>query len=125
MNIVLWIFQGLLAVIFLMTGMMKVGQSKDEIKEKGGGRMNWVDDVSAGNIRLIGIAEVLAAVGLILPQVIGIMPWLTPLAAVGLILTMVGATMLHIRRGETIVPTIVLLLFAAFIAYGRFVLIPA
>ena len=125
MNIVLWILQGLLAVIFLMAGMMKVSQSKDGLKEKGGGRMDWVDDVSAGNIRLIGILEVLGALGLILPQVTGVLPWLTPLAALGLVITMAGATMLHSRRGEPIVPTIVLLLFAAFVAYGRFVLIPA
>lgn len=125
MNIVLWILQGLLAVMFLMAGMMKIGQSKDGLKEKGGGRMDWVDDLSAGNIKLIGILEVLGALGLILPQLTGIQPWLTPLAAVGLALTMAGATLLHIRRSEPVVPTIVLLLFAAFVAYGRFVLIPA
>lgn len=125
MNIVLWILQGLLAFIFLMAGMMKVSQSKDGLKEKGGGRMDWVDDLSDGNIKLIGIVEVLGALGLILPQLTGILPWLTPLAAVGLTLTMVGATLLHIRRSEPAVPTILLLLFAAFVAYGRFILIPA
>jgi uncharacterized membrane protein YphA (DoxX/SURF4 family) len=125
MNILLWVLQGLLAVVFLMAGMMKVSQSKDGLKEKGGGRMDWVDDVSDSNIKLIGIVEVLAALGLILPQLTGILPWLTPLAALGLVLTMAGATMLHIRRGEAFVPTIVLLLFAAFVAYGRFALIPA
>ena len=125
MNIVLWILQGLLAFVFLMAGFMKASQPKDALKEKGGGRMDWVDDISASNIRLIGILEVLAAIGLILPQVTGILPWLTPLAAVGLVLTMAGATLLHIRRSEAIVPTIVLLLVAALVAYGRFVLIPA
>ncbi len=125
MNIALWIVQGLLAAIFLMAGSMKVSKSKAEVKESGGGRMDWVDDVSDSNLKLIGILEVLAAVGLILPQVTGILPWLTPLAAVGLVLTMASATMLHARRKEALVPTIVLLLVAAFVAYGRFVLIPA
>ncbi len=127
MNIVLWILQGLLALMYLMVGFMKVTQSKDELKVKGAGRMGWVDDVSAGNVRLIGILELLAAIGLILPQLTGILPWLTPFAAVGLVLTMAGATMLHVRRGDgtqAIMTTIVLLLFAAFVAYGRFVLIP-
>ncbi len=91
MNIVLWILQGLLAAMFLMAGLIKATKSKDEIKEAGGERMAWVDSVSASNVRLIGILELLAGIGLILPQVTGILPWLTPLAAVGLVLTMIGA----------------------------------
>lgn len=128
MNIILWILQGLLAAMFLMAGFMKASRSKDELKEKGGGRMDWTDDLSANNIKLIGIVEVLAGIGLLLPQMTGILPWLTPLAALGLVLTMVGAIILHIRRGDgpqAIVPNIVFLLFAAFVAYGRFVLISA
>ena len=128
MNIVLWIIQGLLAVIFLMTGFMKVSKSKDELKEAGGERMAWVDDVSDRNLKVIGVLEILAAIGLILPQLTGILPWLTPLAAVALVLTMIGAIILHVRRGDgarLIMPTVVLLLLAAFVAYGRFVLIPA
>lgn len=124
MNIVFWILQVLLAVVFLMAGFMKVSQSKDEIKEKGGERMAWVDDISARNLKLIGILEVLAGIGLILPQLTGILPWLTPLAAVGLVLTMIGAITLHIRRGDgakAIGLNIVLLLMAAFVVYGRFV----
>ena len=128
MNIVLWILQGLLAAIFLMAGVMKATQSKEQIKEKGGERMAWVDSVSAGNIKVIGILEILAAVGLILPQLTGILPWLTPLAAVGLVLTMIGAIILHVRLGDgaqAMMTNVVLLLLAAFVAYGRFVLVPA
>mgnify|MGYP001819961909 FL=1 len=128
MNIVLWILQALLAIVFLMAGFMKLSQSKDGLKEKGGERMAWVDSVSANNIKLIGLLEVLAAVGLILPQLTGILPVLTPLAAVGLVLTMLGAIILHVRRGDgaqAIVTNVVLLLIAAFVAYGRFVLVPA
>ena len=128
MNIVLWILQGLLAVMFLMAGMMKATLTKDGLKEKGGERMAWVDDVSDSNIRVIGVLELLAGIGLILPQLLGILPWLTPLAAVGLVLTMVGALILHLRRGDgtqALVTNTVLLLIAAFVAYGRFVLVPA
>lgn len=128
MNIVLWVLQILLAVVFLMAGFMKASKTKDELMGQGGQRMAWVEDVSASNIRLIGILEILAAIGLILPQLTGILPWLTPLAAVGLVFTMIGALALHVRRGDGIQPivtNVVLLLMAAFVAYGRFVLIPA
>ena len=128
MNIVLWILQGLLAILFLMAGIMKATKSKDEIKEAGGDRMAWVDSLSASNVRLIGIVELLAGIGLILPHLTGILPWLTPLAAIGLVLTMIGAMILHIQRGDgtqAIVTNVVLLLLAAFVAYGRFVLVPA
>lgn len=127
MNIVFWVLQGLLAALFLMAGLMKATKSKEGIKESGGERMSWVDDVSANNIKLIGVLEILAAIGLILPQLTGILPWLTPLAAVGLVLTMIGAMVLHVRRGDgaqALMSNAVLLLLAAFVAYGRFALIP-
>ena len=128
MNIALWILQGLLAVMFLMAGIMKATKSKDELKEAAGENMAWVDSVSASNVRLIGMLEVLIALGLILPHLTGILPWLTPLAAVGFVCTMIGAAALHVQRGDgaqAIVTNIVLLLLAAFVAYGRLVLIPA
>lgn len=128
MNIVLWVLQGLLAVMFLLAGFMKATKAKDEIKKTGGERMAWVDSVSDGNLKLIGILEVLIGFGLLLPQLTGILPWLTPLAAVGLVCTMIGALLLHLQRkdgAQALVTNIVLLLLAAFVAYGRFVLIPA
>ena len=85
--------------------------------------MNWVDSISAVSVKLIGTIEVLAAIGLILPQLTGILPWLVPLAAFGLVLTMIGAVMLHQRRGDgpkAIVQVIILLVMAAFTTYGRF-----
>ena len=100
MNVVLWILQGLLAVVFLMAGFMKVSKSKDKLKEMGGKHLDWVDDVSASTIRLIGILELLAGIGIILPQLTGILPRLTPLAAVGLVLTMIGAMMLNVRESN-------------------------
>ena len=125
MNIVLWIVQGLLAVMFLMAGMMKATKSKDELKETAGDRMAWVDSLSASTVKSIGLLEVLIALGLILPQLTGILPWLTPLAAVGFVCTMIGAAALHVQRSESPATNIVLLLLAAFVAYGRFVLVPA
>jgi hypothetical protein len=97
-------------------------------QKSGGERMAWVDSVSASNLKLIGILEVLMGFGLVLPQLTGILPWLTPLAAVGLACTMIGALLLHLQRkdgAQSLVANIVLLLLAAFVAYGHFVLIPA
>lgn len=127
MNIVLWILQALLAVMFLMAGLLKATRSKEQIKESGGERMAWVDSLSEGQVTIIGVLEVLAGIGLILPQLTGILPILTPLAAVGLVLTMIGAALLHIQRGDgaqSIATNIVILLLAAFVAYGRFALVP-
>ena len=127
MNIALWILQGFLAAIFLIAGAIKVIKSKDELKVLGGEKMNWVDSISAVSVKLIGTLEVLAAIGLILPQLTGILPWLVPLATFGLVLTMIGAVMLHQRRGDgpkAIVQVIILLMMAAFTTYGRFDSIP-
>ena len=120
MSIAIWIVQGLLAAMFLMAGIMKSSQPKEKLSKN----MAWVNDVSASNVKLIGISQILAAIGLVLPQVTGILPWLTPLAAVGLVLTMIGAIILHVKRNENTVIgiNIVLLLLAAFVAYGRFIL---
>ncbi len=72
------------------------------------------------------MAEVLAAIGLILPWLTHILSWLTPLAAVGLVIVMIGAIIFHIRRQEypNIIFNLILLVMAAFVAYGRFVLVP-
>jgi len=69
----------------------------------------------------------MAGIGLILPQLTGLFPWLTPLAAAGLVLLMIGALVLNVRNSNrvAILENIVLLLVAAFVAYGRFVLVPA
>jgi hypothetical protein len=127
MNIALWILQGFLAIIFLIAGGIKVIKSKDELKALGGEKMNWVDSTSAISVKLIGTLEVLAAIGLILPQLTGIMPGLVPLAALGLVSTMIGAMIIHQLRGEgpkAIMPVVILLLMAAFTTYGRFDFIP-
>ncbi len=119
MNIALWIIAGLLAVAFLAGGALKLIQPKEQLAAAG---MGFVEDFSAGAVKAIGILEVLAAVGLILPAALGIAPVLVPLAAVGLVLLMVGAAITHLRRheGQAIVVNLALLGLAALVAWGRF-----
>ncbi len=122
MNIVLWAVQILLALLFAMVGIMKVTQPVDRLET----RMGWVKDVGPRGVRLIGSLEILGAIGLILPTATGILPWLTPVAAIGLALTMIGAMITHGRRGEysRIGANVVLLVLALFVVYGRFVIVP-
>jgi uncharacterized membrane protein YphA (DoxX/SURF4 family) len=122
MNIALWIVQILLALAFLMAGIMKSTQPLEKLAT----RMGWVKDLAARNVRLIGILEILGAIGLIIPAVTGILPWLTPVAAIGLVLTMIGAMITHTRRGEfpSLGSNFVLLALAAFVVIGRFVVMP-
>lgn len=128
MNTLLWILQGLLAFMMLASGSMKLSNSKPELIKKGNGRMDWAEDVSPTAMKFIGLVEVLAAFGLILPQLLNIQPILTPIAAVGVILTMLGALALHLKRADepkSFGINIMILLIAAFVAYGRFELLPA
>ena len=97
MNTVIWIIQGLMGALFLMAGAVKVTQAKTTLKEKLGG---WVDDFSALALKGIGALEILGAIALILPMLLNKYPFLTPLAAMGLILTMIGAGIVHLRRKE-------------------------
>ena len=117
MNTALWIAQGLLAVAFLGAGLLKLLKSRDELAP----RMPYVEDFSDGAIRAIGGLEVLGAAGLILPWLLGIAPALTAWAAIGAALTMVGAAIVHIRRGEfsDLPVNVVLFALAVFIAWGR------
>ncbi len=119
MNVVLWIIAGVLAAAFLAAGLMKLTQPKEKIVESG---MGWEQAFSPGTVKLIGALEVAAAIGLVLPAVLGIAPVLVPLAALGLVLLMLGAIVTHARRGETpmVAVIVVLLLLAAVVAWGRF-----
>lgn len=128
MNIVLWALQGILAIMMLMPGFMKLTNNNAQLIKKGNGRMDWAEDISPTNMKIIGVLEVLAAIGLILPMSIGIYPFLTPWAAIGVILTMIGALSLHLKRGDgakALNVNIFILLIAVFVAYGRFFLIPS
>ena len=119
MNITLWIIAGLLAAAFLAAGAMKLAQPKAKLAESG---MAWTEDFSDSQVKLIGLVEVLGAIGLILPAALDIAPILTPIAAAGLALLMLGATVVHARRGEksNIPVTLVLAALAAFVAIMRF-----
>src|SRR5579885_575973 len=122
MTIVLWVVQVLLALAFVLAGLMKVSQPVERLRE----RMNWARHVAPGLIRLIGTLEILGALGLILPVATHILPWLTPVAALGLVLTMIVAIALHLRLKEASragMPFILLLL-ALFVAIGYFVIVP-
>ncbi len=123
MNIALWIAQVLLAVVFFAAGFMKAFMPMDRLAKS----MDWVENAPALAVRFIGIAEMLGALGLVLPTLTGIMPWLTPMAAVGLALVMVGASAFNASRAEyqKIALTVGLLLLSAFVVYGRFIAIPA
>lgn len=120
MNTALWIIAGLLAVAFLVGGGAKVIMPKEKIAATPLG--GWVDDFSAGSVKAIGTLEVLAAVGLILPAALDIAPILVPLAAVGLMLLMAGAAVVHVRRHEfkVIAANMAYLALAGFVAWGRF-----
>jgi len=121
MDIALWIVQILLALAFGMAGFMKFTKPIEELAKQ----MAYVTDFAPRTVRIIGILEMLAAIGLILPWATNILPVLTPLAAVGLVLTMIGAALTHFRRKEYsgIIFNVVLLALAAFVAYGRFMVV--
>ncbi|MGC2191564.1 MAG: DoxX family protein [Candidatus Dormiibacterota bacterium] len=117
-NILLWALQILLALAFFTAGSMKLTQPRPRLIT----RMNWVEAVPQPAVRTIGSLEVVGAVGLILPAALGIAVILTPVAAVGLGLIMVGAATFHTRRHEPsgIATNAVLLALAVVIAWGRF-----
>jgi len=121
MNITLWIIAGLLAVAYLAGGGGKLIMPKEKIAAFGPSA-RWVEDFSAGSVKAIGALEVLAAIGLILPAALGIAPVLVPLAAVGLVLLMVGAAITRLRRHEPkfMLADLAYIALAGFVAWGRF-----
>ena len=118
MNITLWIVAGVLAAIFGMTGLMKAAQPREKVAAN----LPTFEDFSAGTVKLIGVLEILGALGLILPAATGVAVVLTPLAATGLAVMMLLAAVVHARRKETqaIAVNVVLFALAAFVAIMRF-----
>ena len=123
MTYVLWIIQVLLALLFLFTGGMKLVIPPDVLASMGSPNQiplpGWL-------VRFVGVAEVLGALGLLLPELLRIKPGLTPPAAAGLAVVMVGATALTMAAdgfAAGVVPLVVGLL-AAFVAYGRWRPVP-
>ena len=118
MNLALWIIAIVLAVAFAASGLMKQVVPKDKLVTAG---QAWAEDFSPTTIRLIGLAEILGAIGLVLPAALHIAPALVPLAAVGLALVMVGAAAVHARRKEMpmVAMNAVLLVLAVVVVWGR------
>ena len=121
MNIVLWVLQVLLGIYFLF-----VGVNHFIVPPGLPASMSWMYDLSPGLHYFSGTAEILGGLGLILSGLFKRYTWLTPLAAAGLVLVMLGAAVFHITRGEypNIVQNIILAALAAFVAYGRWKLRP-
>ncbi|WP_214366536.1 DoxX family protein [Pseudonocardia sp. H11422] len=119
MNVFVWLLQIALAVAFLGAGAMKLARPRKALADSG---MGYVEDFSDGAVKAIGALEVLAAIGIVLPWATGIAPALTPLAALGLVVIMIGAAVVHARRKEypMIGINVVLGVLAAIVAFSRF-----
>ena len=117
MNVVLSILQGGLALAFAMAGVMKLMQPREKLAAN----MPWVEDFSSSTVKGIGAAELLGAIGLVVPPLTDIAPILAPFAAIGLATVMIGAAFVHRRRGETqmIIVNATLGIMALIVAWGR------
>jgi|TARA_B110000259_G_scaffold144184_1_gene162412 hypothetical protein len=106
----------------LFTGLLKLATTNEQFKTLGSGRLDWVDSLSSTQMKIIGVVEALIGFGLMLPQILNFWAWLTPLAAVGAVCTMIGAIVLHIRRkdgAEAIATNFFIIALAIFVAYSR------
>jgi hypothetical protein len=113
MTLAYWIVGGVIAVLYVLSGGLKVVRSPDQLRPM----MGWVDSMPLSYVRTIGVLELLGAVGLILPPLTGIAPALALAAAIGFVLVQVGAISLHLSRGEAkLIPFNVFLLVLAGVA---------
>ncbi len=115
MHVALWFAQVVAALIFLVTGTLKITMPKAKLVQ----RMHWAATWPSGRIKLLGLAEVAGAIGLVLPAALHIAPALVPIAAVCLALLMLGAVQTHRRLHESAVPAFLLILVCVAIAVGR------
>ena len=125
LNTIAWVLQVLLALIFLLHGLLfTVGF--EVMARRMRGRSRTASPLHPTFRQLIGVAEIAAAIGLIVPPAIHVLPWLVPLAAAGLAIIMAGAAVRHARTGETreVVGTVVLGLLAAATLWLRLQLVP-
>jgi uncharacterized membrane protein YphA (DoxX/SURF4 family) len=118
-NILLWVLQVLLAVAFLAHGLMMLFPPPEIAVQMNASLPRWFS-------LFIGVSEVLAAIGLTLPAMTRVMPWLVSWAAVGIMIVMISATGYHLVRNEisSAVITFVLLVMATFVAYARWRVLP-
>ena len=119
MNIAIWIITGLLAVAFSGAGRMKGAQPRTKLAANG---MAWTNDYSDAGVKLVGLAELLGGLGLILPAVTGIAPVLVPIAAAALTVIMIGAVVWHVRANDAkgALPSAVLGILSLIVAVTRF-----
>jgi|TARA_B110000093_G_scaffold41894_1_gene44670 uncharacterized membrane protein YphA (DoxX/SURF4 family) len=116
-KILTWTLQILAALAFIMAGIMKISTPYGDLVLAE--NMGWAEDFSATQIKIIGVLEFLGAIGMILPFVIKKFIFLVPLAALGLVLVMVGAIFTHLSREEPIIVNIVLLILNLSVVYLR------
>jgi len=121
MNIALWILQSLLGFFFCFAGATKI--AKDRAALLADKHMAWANDFESSHIKLIGLAEVLGGIGLILPLALHVLPLLTPVSAACLAVLMGGAVWTHLRRKEPPAFPAVLTLLSILVAVGRFSLL--
>jgi hypothetical protein len=121
MTVTLWILNGTLALIFVASGGTKLARSKEAIVAGG---MPFAEDFAEPTIKLLGVAEIVGALGLIVPLLTGIAPILTPIAAAALAVLMIGAGTVHVRRKEqSAVPFVLGALSCASAALGFLVIL--
>jgi hypothetical protein len=120
MLIALWIVSGILAAVFLVAGGNKVLIPREKLARAPGG--GWVLDFSPRFVKTLGVLEILGAIGVVVPALLHIAPVLTPLAAVGLGIVMIGAAVVESRRREFrhAALNVLYLALAVFVAWGRF-----
>jgi hypothetical protein len=117
MNIVLWILQILLAIAFFAHGLLFLFPPAAFVEQMNASLPRWFQ-------LFLGWAEILGAVGLTLPAITRIQPWLVTWAAIGISIVMVSASYYHFVRGESFVVTLILLAMAVFVAYMRYRVLP-
>ncbi|MCU1447195.1 DoxX family protein [Cryobacterium sp.] len=119
MNIAIWIITGLLALAFIGAGLMKVAQPRAKLAANG---MAWTNDYSDAGVKLVGLAELLGGIGLVLPALTGIAPVLVPIAAAALTVIMIGAVVWHLRANDAkgALPSAVLGILSLVVAVTRF-----
>jgi len=120
MLVAYWIVAGLAALLFLAAGLLKLVRPKVALPAMG---MGWADDYSTVSVKLIALAEVVGALGLVLPAATGVVPVLSPIAAVCLAVIMVGAVVVHVRRHEPPMAAVLLVLAGASAVLGFLALV--
>ena len=115
MNIALWIASGLLTFALVAAGGTKVAVPRPKLLHK----MGWATTWSDGRFKLLGVAELLGAIGVLVPHITGILPMLTPVAAACVVVLMGGAIKTHVERKESPAAPAILALLGVFVALGR------